>query len=362
MHKSQVNKLIDFTMEIASGCRHNCSGCMVEKEDNRFPTLEEFDRIDRMIDTFETAELEVLNFILGPTDILSSENKNLILEHPRIKQIAQRFLKTTLNCAFLDPKPEVYEKLAEQVEALIPNGLLKFTVPFEVRHIDNPAYIEGIRNRVAYFESCLSTVKITRVYSVVNFEESIANDHKRGFTLTKDILTRAYHVNLHPTSHSDFILPHGRESLRDPVNQENFLSSLEHLNRLLIQSRMAANERQEHFEIVELQMNEGEDWDVVYRNGEMFVPPFIVEAFSSFEPEHRVDGPWTFENIFRQEEDGMIECLSLAQTNGICDGCEFIAKCAERGVQKVMTITDSEHCISTAREMREEFNWERRAS
>jgi hypothetical protein len=125
---------------------------------------------------------------------------------------------------------------------------------------------------------------------------------------------------------------------------------------------MAANERQEHFEIVELQMNEGEDWDVVYRNGEMFVPPFIVEAFSSFEPEHRVDGPWTFENIFRQEEDGMIECLSLAQTNGICDGCEFIAKCAERGVQKVMTITDSEHCISTAREMREEFNWERRAS
>lgn len=360
MHKSQVNKLIDFTMEIASGCRHNCSGCMVEKEDNRFPNMEDFDRIDAMLSSFEDAELEMLNFILGPTDILSSENKDAILEHPRIKSIAQRFLKTTLNCAFLDPKPAVYEKLARQVEALIPNGLLKFTVPFEVRHIDNPVYIDGIRKRVAYFESCLKTVKITRVYSVVNFEESIANDAKRGFTLTHDILTRAYHVDLHPTSHSDFILPHGRDSLRDPVNRERFLTSLHHLNGLLIESRKAANARNEHFEIVELQMNEGEDWDVVYRNGEMYVPPFIVEAFSSFEPEHRVDGPWSFENIFAQEEEGMFECITLAQSNGVCDGCEFVAKCAERGVQKVMEITNAQTCISTAREMRDEFNWKRR--
>jgi hypothetical protein len=333
---------------------------MVEKDNNRLPTEEEFDRIDRMLTSFETAELEMLNFILGPTDILSSENKDAILEHPRIKAIAKRFLKTTLNCAFIDPNPRIYERLAEQVEALIPNGLLKFTVPFEVRHLDNPAYVDGIRQKVAYFESCLKTVTITRVYTVINFEESIANDVKRKFTLTKDLLTRMYHTELHPTSHNDFILPHGRDSLRDPENQTRFLTSLHHLNRLLIDARLAATERGEHFDIVELQLSEGEDWDVVYRNGELFVPPFIVEAFSSFEPEHRVDGPWTFESIFAQEEAGMFECLSLAQSNGICGGCEFVAKCAERGVQKVMAITNADRCISTAQAMRDEFNWERR--
>jgi hypothetical protein len=362
MHVSQINKLIDFTMEIAQGCRHNCSGCMVEKEDNQYPTAAEFERLDAMLTSFENAGLEMLNFIIGPTDILSTSNRDQIFDDPRIKAIARRFLKTTLNCAFLDPNPQAYERLAQQVEALIPNGLLKFTVPFEVRHIDNIAYIDKIRSRVAYFESCLKTVSITRVYSVVNFEESIANDTKRGFTLTKDILTRAYHVDLHPTSHSDFILPHGRESLREPHNQQRFLTSLHHLNRLLIEARTAANERGEHFEIVELQLNEGEDWDVVYRNGEVFVPPFIVEAFSSFEPEHRVDGEWSFENIYAQEERGMFESMALAQTNGICENCEFIAKCAERGVQQVMAITNADRCISTAREMRHEFNWERRSA
>lgn len=272
MHISQINKLIDFTMEIASGCRHNCSGCMVEKEDNVLPTEEEFDRIDAMLDSFEVAELEMLNFIIGPTDILSSDNRDAVLEHPRVLSIARRFMKTTLNCAFLDPNPLIYQKLAQQMEAMIPNGLLKFTVPFEVRHIDNPSYVDKLCKRVAYFESCLKTVKITRVYSVMNFEESIANDAKRGFTMTSDIMTRAYRIDLHPTSHSDIILPHGRESLRDPANRDRFLTSLHHLNHLLVQSRIAANEKGEHFEIVELQTNEGEDWDVVYRNGEMFVP------------------------------------------------------------------------------------------
>lgn len=360
MHESQINKLIDFTMEVAHGCRHNCSGCMVDKWVSDYPTQEEFDRIDGLLTSFEDANLEMLNFVIGPTDILTSENRDQIMEDPRIHAIARRFLKTTLNCTFLDPRPEVYEQLAAQVEAMIPNGLVKFTVPLEVRHLDNIAYLDGIRKRVAYFESCLKTVKVTRVYSVVNFEESIANDAKRGFTMTEDIMKRAYHVDIHPTSHSDFILPHGRESLREPGNQERFLSSLHMLNDLLVRSRKIAKENGEHFEIVELQMNEGEDWDVIYRNGELYVPPFVVEAFTSFEPEHKVEGPWTFDNIFAQEEMGMFECLQLAQTNGICNGCEFVAKCAERGLQKVMEITNSDRCISTARDMREEFNWERR--
>lgn len=360
MHISYVNKLIDFTMEIAKGCRHNCSGCVVDKEDNSFPTEAEFDKLDKMVDDFESNNLQLLSFIIGPTDILSSENMDDVLSHPRMKSLARRFVKTTLNCAFLDPNPSIYEKLAEQVEELIPNGLLKFTIPFEIRHLDNLAYIEGIRNRIAFFESCLKTVEVTRVYAVVNFEESIANDKRRNFTLTHDMMMRSYKVDIHPMVHSDFILPHGRDSLRDVTNRDKFLSSLHHLNDLLLKTYQIGVEKNDIYDIVELQLSEGEDWDLVYRNGELYIPPFIVEAFASFEPEYKVSGEWTFDSIFDQKTKGFFEAIEIAQTNGICTGCEFIAKCAERGVQKIMEITKSDRCISLAKTTPELFNWKRR--
>lgn len=359
MHPSKINKKLDFTMEIANGCRHSCSGCTIDKDNNNFPTDEEFDRLEALIDDLETSDVEMLNFIIGPTDILTSSNKEQIFTDPRIRQIANRFLKVTLNCTFLDPNPEVYKWLAEQVENLIPNGLLKFTVPFEVRHIDNPTYIERIKNTVAYFESLLTTVKITRIYSIVNFEEAIANDYIRGFTMTQDIVRRAFNIDLHPTSHTDFLLPHGRESLRDPNNQERFLISIHHLNDLLIQAYDHSLEENEIFGIVELDVAEGEDWDLVYRNGELYLPPFIVEAFTSFEPEFIVQGPWTFNNIFQQDQEGILEASLLAESNGICGGCEFIGKCAERGMQQIMEITKSDRCISAASHRRHVFQWKR---
>lgn len=359
MHPSKINKKLDFTMEIANGCKHSCTGCTVDKDNNQYPSDEQFDRIEALIADLKASDVEMLNFILGPTDILTSSNKEQIFDDPRIQRIAREFLKVTLNCTFLDPNPEVYKWLAEKVETLIPNGLLKFTVPFEVRHIDNPAYIERIRNSVSYFESLLTTVKITRIYSIVNFEESIANDYIRGFTMTQDIVRRAFSIDLHPTSHTDFLLPHGRESLREPYNQERFLISIHHLNDLLIQAYDQSRMENETFGIVELDVAEGEDWDLVYRNGDLYLPPFVVEAFTSFEPEFIIQGDWTFSNIFQQDQFGMLEAMVLGETNGICGGCEFVGKCAERGMQQVIDIVQSDRCISAAPHRRHVFQWKR---
>lgn len=359
MHPSKINKLLDFTMEIANGCRHSCNGCTVDKDTNDYPSDAEFDRVEALLEDLDNSGVKMLNFVLGPTDILTSDNKEQIFDDPRIKKIARRFLKTTLNCTFLDPDPKVYDWLAAKVEELIPNGLVKFTVPFEVRHIDNPAYIERIRNTVAYFESQLTTVRITRIYSIVNFEEAIANDYIRGFNMTEEIVRKAFSVNLHPTSHTDFLLPHGRQSLRDPHNQERFLISLHHLNDLLVQAYDASREVDEEFGIVELDVAEGEDWDLVYRNGDLYLPPFIVEAFTSFEPEFKIQGDWTFENIFNQDQAGILEASAMAETNGICGDCEFVGKCAERGVQAIIDITGSDRCLSTAPQKSHVFQWKR---
>jgi hypothetical protein len=359
MHPSKIKKKLDFTMEIANGCRHSCNGCTVDKDNNHYPTDNEFERIQNLIDDLESSDVEMLNFILGPTDILTSSNKEEILDDPRIHRIASKFLKVTLNCTFLDPDPTLYQWLAKKVETLIPYGLLKFTVPFEVRHIDNPTYIERIRGTIAYFESLLTTVKITRIYSIVNFEEAIANDYIRGFTMTQDIVRRAFSIDLHPTSHTDFLLPHGRESLRDPHNQERFLVSIHHLNNLLIEAYDESRLVDETFGIVELDVAEGEDWDLVYRNSELYLPPFVVEAFTSFEPEFAIQGPWTFNNIFQQDQEGILEAVALAASNGICRGCEFVGKCAERGMQQVIDITQSDKCISAAPHRRHVFQWNR---
>lgn len=358
IHK--LHKLVDFTIDIARGCKHSCSGCAVDKENNEFPSESDFDKIDRLFDSFDKNNSEFLNFVIGPTDILSSENKDQILEHPRVKSLARRSAKTTLNCAFIEPNPVAYEELAEQVEALIPNGLLKFTVPFEIRHLDNPVYIEGIRKRIEYFESCLKTVKVTRVYAVVNFEEAIANDTKRGYKITEEIMTRVKKVGIHPLIHTDFILPHGRNDLRDPNNRDRFLISIHHINNLFIETYRIAKDEGQLFDLVELQSNEGDTWEITYRNGKLYTPPFVTEEFICFEPEYILHGEWTYDNIYNFKEDNLIECLDIAHSNNICTGCEFIHKCAERGMQKIMEITKSDRCIAVIKDMREDFNWSRR--
>lgn len=353
-----LGKPIDLTLEISQGCRFSCTGCTVDRDNNDFPTEAEFDRIDALLDDLEANGCALMNLTLGPTDILVSANRAELFQHPRLQRIARRFLKTTLNCSFLYPDEAAYRWLAEQIELLIPNGLVKFTVPFEVNSVRNSGYIGKIAQRIKLVEEHLRSVGLYKVYTVINFEESIEYDRRTKTKMTKELMRRTLDVALHERPHIDFILPQGREDLGQPEIQQRLLASIMRLNELMVEIKQeSVTDGGFAFDINELQSQEGEDWDLIYRNGELYLPPFVLEAFTSFDPSYRLPGEWTYRAIYEQEEARKLQQLSYALKTDRCGQCPHVMVCIERGMLDVMEKLKVTHCISAVGMLPEYFNW-----
>lgn len=341
MHKLD-SRLLDFTLEITSGCRHNCSGCKVDKDDNELPSQEEFGKIIDYIKDLKRNNVALMNLAIGPTDILSYGPLEELGVNKQLQEISRMFLKVALNCSFLTPNLAEYSRLASFIENLIPNGLVKFTVPIEITKINNKKYIETIYNNIATLESMLTSVKISMVYVVINYDALIKEYSQTDI----DAIYNTSHLKLHKHTHTDFIIPHGRQNLRDPEVSASFLETIHSLNNLLLRTYATKSNDGNDFDLVELNTNEGEDWDVIYRNGEMYLPPFIVEAFTSFDESFKIPKPWSYEATNDLDFDNNLRSIEIAISNNICGSCKHMAKCAERGVQMVMDIVNSDKCIS----------------
>lgn len=336
----------DLTLEVTQGCRHNCTGCQVDRENNRLPTDEEYDRLEAMVVDLKNNQVIPADFIIGPTDIMTSTNREECLENPRLKQLLSHYRKLVLNCAFLWKNKEDYLWLAKTIDWLIPGGLVKLTVPFEVSQLQNQKYIAKIRERISWVDEALTSAKISKVYCAVNFDACIVFDRENGTSLTEDLIDKTYHVKLFHDTNVDFILPHGRVGFEDLMNRQNFINSTHRLNRLLLDVMDRYQGKGTGPTANELQSHEGLGWDTVFRNGDLYLRAFLVEPFASFEEEFRVKGSWDFAGFYNHRQEQLIDQLNYAQKTDDCMTCQHLGLCAERGVHSIMKIASIDECIS----------------
>jgi len=349
---------IDLTLEISRGCSHACSGCTVDRYANQFPTDAEFDRIINMLKDAESNNFIAANLSIGPTDILASENREECLTHPKIKELTTVCNKLALQCAFLNPKPEEYEWLADRVNDLIPGGLLKIAVPFEVKHVNNIKYIETVKNRIKYFESLLKDITITRIYSVINFEETINSSKTGDEYLTSDVLKAIHSIDLHPTHHLDYALPFGRKDISDPVIKESFLKTIKIFNLIMPRTQALVDEDGINiYDLNDFQIDEGTDWNIVYHNGNLYRSAFLNEPFVSFDPRFKLSDDWSFASIQQQEHESEVAQYIYAQQTEDCVSCQFLSTCVTRNLLSVMEVMDTKQCLSMLPARPNNFHW-----
>ena len=101
MNEDNVKKLIDFTLEITNGCQFSCTGCTVDMEGNSWPTDNDWNKISDLIDDFDKNEFRPMNLQIGPTDLMTSINRDQILTSIEVKNLASKFLKTAILLYFL---------------------------------------------------------------------------------------------------------------------------------------------------------------------------------------------------------------------------------------------------------------------
>jgi len=346
--------LIDFTLEITNGCQFNCTGCNVDKEGNSYPSEEEFDRLELLVDELNNNGFPAMNLAIGPTDIMTSFNKDKILLSERIKFFSQKFMKTAINCAFLDPFEENYIKLGKQLNWLLAGKMVKFVIPFEAFHIDNATYINKIRRRRDLVLSYMPDVLHTKTYLIINYEASIIYDREFNKNITEELILKMYDEKLFGDLHLDLILGSSRTNLREQLNSEKFIQSAKKLKTVKASAREKYGIK---VDIAEIKNSEGRDWDIFYKGGKLYLMPFILEGLANFDEVFEVKTDWTVEGLYNSYNQSLIDQYDFAYNARECKNCQLIAQCSERGVHSLMQILNTEDCISPAKDIEHNISW-----
>lgn len=349
-----LTKLIDFNLEVTNGCQFNCTGCNVDKEGNSYPSEEDFDRMEILIDDLNNNGFPAMNIAIGPTDIMTSVNRDKILSSERIKRLCTKFMKTAINCAFLDPFDENYIKMGKQLNWLLAGKMVKFVIPFEAYHIDNKQYIDRIRRRRDLVLSQMPDVVHTKTYLIVNYETTSIYDKENNKNITEQLILKIYSSPLLEDFAVDLVLGHARANLRDTKNSTKFIESTKKLKSIM------ASAREKHgitVDIAEVKDSEGRDWDIFYKAGKLYLTPFILEGLANFDEAFEIKNEWTLAGVYESYNSGFVDQLEFAMNAKECKSCQFVAQCAERGVHTLMKIMNTEDCISPAKDVQKSINW-----
>lgn len=351
-----INKLIDFTLEITNGCQFNCTGCNVDREGNSWPSDSDFDRIESLIDDLNLNDFPAMNLAIGPTDIMTSANRDAILSSDRIKNLCSKFVKTAINCAFLDPFDDNYIRLGKQLNWLLKDGIVKFVIPFEAYHIDNKHYIDRIRKRRDLVLKHMPDVKHTKTYLIINYDTAFVYDKENNTNITEELVLKIYDSELVEDFEVDLVLSQTRNNLRDESNANKFINAAKTLKRIKASAREKYGES---INVAEMINSEGKDWDIFYKAGKLYMTPFLLEGLASFDEVFEVKEDWTFEGLYKSHNNSLIKQLNWASTAKECHNCQFAGVCSERGILNLMSIVNTNDCISPAKDVEKSVIWNR---
>lgn len=352
--RENIEKLIDFTLEVTNGCQFNCTGCSVDKEGNSWPSELDFDRLYYLVDDLAKNNFKPMNLALGPTDIMTSINRDQILNSERIQRLSKKFLKTSINCAFLDPFDENYINLGKRLNWLLKDGIVKFVIPFEAFHIDNKEYVNRIRRRRDLVLQHMPDVKHHKTYLVINYETSSIYDKENKTNITEELILKVYESELIGDFNTDIVLPQTRADLRDKKVAESFLNAVHKLKVTMAEARKKYGHT---VEIAETMTHEGKDWDIFYKAGKLYMTPFLLEGLACFDESFEVKSKWDFDGLYDYYIRGMVSQIDWALLNEDCSNCQFVGMCAERGIHTLMQVAGTTNCISPAKNVEKMVVW-----
>jgi len=354
MREDNIKKYIDFSLEITQGCQFNCTGCFIDKEGNYWPTSNQFEKLMFLVEDLNNNEFKPMNLQVGPTDIMTCNNMDKILSSTDVKQLAKKFFKTAINCAFLDPYEKSYIDFGKKLNWLLEGGLVKFIIPFEAYHIDNVEYIKKIRNHIKITLDNMPDVTHTKTYFILNYEATSIYDRANNKNLTEELILKTHHSNLLKGFDVGFNLAHSRLNMQKPENAKAFYDSIMTLKKYLTGAKLKYDNK---IDVYDLMLHEGTDWDIFYKAGKLYMTPFLQEGVASFDKEFEVKKDWTFKGLYETYLESFLNQVDWAHNNIDCKNCQFVPMCAERGVHSLMKIINTTNCISPLKSLEQKVIW-----
>lgn len=338
------NSIGNLALEVLIGCDFNCTGCSVNTDGIVPFNEDDLHALSGIVQEVRDNDWEMSWMEIAPTDIMTAVNRKDVMENPIIREMVSGFKSIVFNSSFLSPKPETYIELAKDMEAFMPGLNAEFLVPVELKHYRNVGYFEKLRNHIKWLEEHLETISIGSVTAIVNMTEEMIDNEVANHT----VLHETRHIKLHENSDTTtFVFHYGRQDLTVKENRDEFLRTIRKQNDLFAKH---VNDGYD-FKIDEQGVVVGADYHLAYRNGELYMAPFINSPIALFHDQFRFDKPWTLDSIIEADVMTYLESLDQATHSPDCHDCKWIKKCAMRGVHRVQKLLDTDRCLSVISQM-----------
>jgi hypothetical protein len=331
------NTAFDLILEITQGCKHSCTGCLVDTNGSLWPSEDDFGKLRGLVTDMVANGMRPSVLTLGPTDILSAGNLVECFTDPHIKAMADSFEELEIGCTFLSTGEQGYRHLAQLVDHLMPGKTVNFNVPFEINHLGNEKYIQGIKKRIAQFAGYLQSARLGEVQCQAQFDVG-ASDVPQDLI---ELFAAAKLTHIHDEQAAVFTLPHGRRDLNELMNRSNFIRSAQILA---------------DYQIGTVGVPEDEDrqiMELMYRNGKLYYRPFLVTEIVVLDRAFEVRGPWLFNQMVAFKQARMIGGFEDAMKHPLCNSCPQMGQCGERGIHQLQKLINFDGCLTALRKVSE---------
>lgn len=332
----------NITLEVLTGCRYSCAGCTVEKNFAPLDVSEsDTDDLVGMLDDLIADGYRLLEFRVGPTDIISADNGFPALRHRLTREFGKRYKALNLNMAMLHNEGMV--ELAEILDEVIPGKMLSVTIPVTLKNTRNNKYISELKKRVLYFKGLLKNVDFNRVYLTLN----VGEDNLKH--LSTENYDHAHELDLGVGIVVEFPFAHSRKGFNNLLVVEEFKADL---TEFITFMKTRVNTRS--FRPLQPAILEG--FEFTYRGGLLYSVPVVVENLPLFHPMFELSRPWTAARIYEHRETPYYDSLEQYIDHPECGDCMFLDHCARGGVHQIMNLIGTDKCLTDSKNRWEYFH------
>jgi hypothetical protein len=271
---------------------------------------------------------------IGPTDYMSADNVNEVMEHPVFREMAQEFHQVTFNAAFLEKDMDKYAVMCEEIDRAIPGKAVRFLMPAAPHFFKSNKFSDMIVSKLNFVKEHLKDAYLNEAGFVVNCtHETVGEDFD-------EMMMNGFDVEF-PVDKDDILnIPYGRLPNKDLIVGEN----IKRMSHRITQFYSGLSGEDERRRNPDLCYHTGTMVNLLYTGGKLYWVPFLKDDCPFIEDEFTIPKPWTMENLLDTRQKAMNKAMEyLADTP--CMTCVYMSSCSEKGIINIMERMKIRDCL-----------------
>lgn len=330
--KVQHRQRLEITLDIFRGCKHACSGCMIDKAIGG--DVGDIPELFAMIQEMTAVGYVAFDLGIGPTDYMSSENTQEVMTHPVFQAMAQVFEQVTFNAAFLEKDLTQYASMVRDIDEAIPGKPIRFLIPASPTFFKTDKFGKMIEEKLTFIKDTFQKAYLNEAGFVVNCTAE---------TVTADFdeqMMKGFDIEF-PVDKDDILsIPYGRSQNKDMMVAQH-IRRISHRISAFYSQLEGVDERRRN---PDLHYDTGTMVNLLYTGGKLYWVPFLKDDCPFIDDDFAVPRPWTMDNLLSVRSKALESSLEhIADTP--CSQCSYLGSCSEKGITSIMKKMSIKDCL-----------------